>query len=62
MLFKELLKHPIGYLLSPPSFLEALFQNDYFEFLEHAQIELIVPVGGQISGYTTNTGEGRLLI
>jgi phenylacetate-CoA ligase len=35
--------------LSPPSFLEALFQNDYSEFLERAQIELIVPIGGQIS-------------
>jgi len=49
MLFEELLKHPIGYLLSPPSFLEALFKTDYSEFLERAQIELIVPVGGQIS-------------
>jgi phenylacetate-CoA ligase len=50
LLFKELLRHPIGYLLSPPSFLEALFQTDYQEFIERAKIELIVPIGGQISG------------
>ena len=42
------MRHPIGYLSSPPSFLEALFQTDYLEFLERAQIKLMVPVGGQI--------------
>ncbi len=49
LLFKELLKHPVGYLLSPPSFLEVLFQKDHLEFLERAEIELVIPVGGEIS-------------
>jgi phenylacetate-CoA ligase len=44
LLFKELAKDPIGYLVIPPSFVEALFYDSDLSFLSENGTEMLIPV------------------
>ena len=48
LLLKELSKHPIGYLVVQPRFLEELFCDNDFHLLKTYQTEIVIPLGEDI--------------